>query len=93
MEGVVDEIIVVDSFSTDNTKAICEQYGALVVEKEFLDYSSSKNHGSSLAICRYILSIDADEALSDELKQSISNLKTNNQIIDDFFKIPKEEDL
>lgn len=86
LAGVVDEIVVVDSFSTDETKTICEKHGAVVVEKPFLDYSSSKNYGNSLAKGDYILSIDADEALSDELKQSILDLKTKpvNELVDSY---------
>lgn len=70
--GVADEVIVLDSFSTDNTKHICAQFDFVrFVERPWEGYSQSKNIANSLANYDYIFSIDADEALSDELKKSI----------------------
>lgn len=77
MQGVCDEIIVLDSYSTDNTKAICEGLNVRFIEKEWLGYSASKNYANSLAKHDYILSIDADECLSEELKESIKHQKNN----------------
>lgn len=71
LDGVADEIIVVDSFSTDNTVAIAEQYGAKVYQQKWLGYAKQKNYANSLAQNAYILSLDADEVLSDKLRQSI----------------------
>ena len=76
LAGVTDEIIVVDSYSTDQTENICKRFGVRFVKREFVDYSSSKNYGNSLANFPFILSIDADEVLSDQLKQSILSVKT-----------------
>lgn len=74
--GVVDEIIVLDSFSKDNTKAICESYENLRFEqREWQGYSASKNYANSLATSDYILSLDADEALSEELRTAILEVK------------------
>lgn len=73
--GIVDEIVVIDSLSTDNTKGICEQYGALFFEKEFVNYSDSKNFGNSKASNDIILSLDADEVISETLKASILKTK------------------
>jgi len=75
LQGVVDEIVVIDSFSTDNTKEICEKYNTNFFQQEWLGYAEQKNYANSLAKYDIILSIDADEALSDELRQSIVNLK------------------
>ncbi len=75
--GVADEIIVVDSFSTDQTENICKQYQVKFISQAWLGYSGQKNFGNSLATSDYILSIDADEALSDELKKSLLDLKIN----------------
>lgn len=72
-----DDIIVVDSGSTDNTKDICVNYKTRFIENKFLDYSSQKNFGNSLSRHNYILSIDADESLSDKLKESIKSLHLN----------------
>lgn len=75
LQGIADEIIIVDSFSTDNTEAICLSYGAKFVRQEWLGYGKQKNVASELAQYEYVLSLDADEALSDELRASILSLK------------------
>lgn len=75
LEGVVDEIVVVDSFSTDSTKAICEKYKVKFVAQKFLGYKEQKNFAITQATYDYILSLDGDEALSEELKQSVIELK------------------
>ncbi|MBR6774112.1 MAG: glycosyltransferase family 2 protein [Bacteroidales bacterium] len=78
--GVADEIVVVDSLSTDNTKLICEEYGVKFVEQKWLGYSEQKNLANKIASHDWILSIDADEVLSDELKKSILRIKNEEQI-------------
>lgn len=79
VKGVVDEIIVVDSFSTDNTKGICQQYKVKFVAHEWLGYSATKNLGNKLASHDWILSLDADEALSEKLKKNVLKEKENFQ--------------
>ena len=61
---VADEIVVLDSFSTDHTVEIAESYGAVVYQQKFLGYIAQKNKALSLATNNYVLSLDADEALS-----------------------------
>ena len=75
---VADEIVVLDAFSTDQTKAICEKYPVRFEQKEWMGYSASKNYLNSLAKNEYILSIDADEVLSPELTTELIELKTEN---------------
>lgn len=75
LQGVVDEILAIDSLSTDRTKSICTKLGVRFYEQPWLGYSEQKNQGNALAKFDYVLSIDADEALSDELKKSILELK------------------
>ena len=77
LEGVVDEIIVVDSYSTDDTEKICKEFDIRFVKKEFEDYSNSKNYGNSMAKHPFILSLDADEAISEELKESLALVKSD----------------
>jgi Glycosyltransferases involved in cell wall biogenesis len=72
---VADEIIVVDSFSTDNTVAICREAGARVIQQNWLGYGPQKNTGNNAATHDYILSMDADEALDAELAQAITEEK------------------
>ena len=64
---VADEIIVLDSFSTDSTVAIAAQKGAIVKQQSFSGYIRQKNKAIELALYEYVLLLDADEAVSDEL--------------------------
>ena len=80
VQDVADEIVVVDSGSTDNTEKICTDFGVKFVKQQWLGYSGQKNFANSLASNDWILSIDADEELSDELKHSILKYKTHPQM-------------
>jgi len=66
-----DEIIVVDSYSTDRTVEICREYTERVYQHEWLGYVGQKNLIRSLARCPWILFIDADEEVSEELRDEI----------------------
>ena len=72
---VVDEIVVVDSFSEDATQAICTECHVNFVSHPWEGYVATKNYANSLASNDLILSIDADETLSPELAESILKLK------------------
>ena len=76
---VADEIIVLDAYSTDRTRDICQAAEVTFIQQEWLGYSASKNYANSLATGDFIISIDADEALSPELSQSILDIKANAQ--------------
>ena len=78
VQDVADEIVVVDSGSTDNTENICKNFGVKFVRQDWLGYSEQKNFANSLASNDWILSIDADEEISDELKRSIFKYKNNH---------------
>lgn len=69
--GLTDDVVVVDSGSDDDTVALSQQLGARVFVKDWEGYSQNKNFGISQAKHSWILSLDADEALSPELRQSI----------------------
>lgn len=73
VRDLADEIIVLDAFSTDKTAEICAAHPRKVsfVQREWKGYSASKNYLNSLVKSDYILSLDADEALSPELYQEI----------------------
>ena len=79
LQNIVDEIVVVDSFSTDATKDICEQYHVKFFQKEWLGYAEQKNQANSLSANEIILSIDADEVLSPELQQSLLQFKLTDK--------------
>ncbi len=69
-----DEIIVVDSGSTDSTAALAEKCGAKVLFHEFQDFSTQKQWAIEQASSRWVLSLDADEYLNDELADEISSI-------------------
>ena len=72
---VCDEVIVVDSFSTDNTQLICEKYSVKFIQHPFEGHIQQKNYALQAASNDLILSLDADEELSHELQQSILEIK------------------
>lgn len=75
LKQVADEIIVVDSASTDRTKEICLAHPVIFIEQPFLGYMEQKNLALSKASHPYVLSLDADEAVSEELARSIREEK------------------
>ncbi len=72
---VADEIVVVDSSSTDRTCEIAQQHGARVVTQAFMGYVKQRAFADECATHNHILAIDADEVLSAELQESISEIK------------------
>lgn len=79
VKGIADEVLVVDSFSSDKTKEIAEANGARVVQHKFEGHIEQKNWAAAQAKYPFILSLDADEALSDKLRASIIEVKNNKQ--------------
>lgn len=77
LEGVVDEIIVVDSLSTDKTIEIAKKYTDKIFDQKFLGHIEQKNLAITKANHEWILSLDCDEQLTDELKESILKFKNN----------------
>jgi glycosyltransferase involved in cell wall biosynthesis len=73
--GLADEIVVIDSGSTDGTQAVAESFGARVVHQDWLGYVGQKNFALSAATHPWVLSIDADEELSPELSEAIRRLR------------------
>ena len=75
--GIADDIVVVDSFSTDKTEEICKAKGARFVQHKFDGHIEQKTWAATQAKYPHILSLDADEALSENLKRSILSVKKN----------------
>ena len=72
---VADEIIVLDSLSTDRTEEICKSHNVRFEPRAWEGYAASKNYLNGLAQYDYILSIDADEALDETLQKAILKVK------------------
>ena len=77
LQSVADEIIVVDSLSTDRTKEIAARYTDKIYDQKFLGHVEQKNLAVSKASNDWILSLDCDERLSPELASSILKIKDN----------------
>ena len=77
---VADEIVVVDSFSTDSTPDICKEKGVRFIQQPFEGHVAQKNKALEFASSDYVLSVDADEVLDDKLKKAVLAVKENWQL-------------
>ncbi len=86
-----DEIIVVDSFSTDNTLKICKKWGngIKIFKRKWDGYSKQKNFGIKKTKNQWILSIDSDERITPGLANEIKHLTAGN-MADAGYKIPRK---
>jgi glycosyltransferase involved in cell wall biosynthesis len=87
--GWCDEIIIIDSGSTDKTVEICRQFGCDIYTRSFEGYGEQKNYGISKAKNDWILCIDADEVLSEPLIEEISKELGKSDIEFSGFAIPR----
>lgn len=71
LQKITDDIVVVDSFSTDNTAQICQEKGIRFYQKKWVGYSDQKNFGNEKASNDWIISIDDDEFMSEEMAIAI----------------------
>ncbi|MFH0779199.1 MAG: glycosyltransferase family 2 protein [Candidatus Eisenbacteria bacterium] len=69
--GWADEVLVVDSFSTDSTVSICKSHGARILQHEYVNSAAQKNWALPRAANRWVLIVDADERVSGELKEDV----------------------
>jgi glycosyltransferase involved in cell wall biosynthesis len=84
VKNIADEIVVVDSHSTDKTEAICKAYGVKFILQHFLGYGKQKNFALKQCSNNFVLSLDADEALSPELDIAIRAIKLRKELPDAF---------
>jgi len=75
VKPITDDIVVVDSFSTDATESICRGFNVNFIKRQWEGYAAAKNFGNAQARYDLVLSLDADEALAPELQQSIIEIK------------------
>jgi len=85
VQTIADEIIVLDSFSTDKTEEICSRYSVNFSQHKFDGHIQQKNRAISLASNNYILSLDADEVLDPILLKEIEKLKEKNILTDAYY--------
>src|SRR5438034_2382532 len=71
VRGVADEIVIVDCGSRERTSEIAREYGAKVITNAWTNFAQQKNSAAAAANNDWILSLDADEELSDELRGSL----------------------
>ncbi len=77
VKGIADDIVVVDSFSTDSTERICKEKGVRFVQHAFEGHIEQKNWAVTQAKYPHILSLDADEALDEKLRNVVLEVKKN----------------
>ena len=77
IKAVADEIVVIDSFSSDRTQDIAESFNARFIQNRFEGHIEQKNFAMNAASFDYILSLDADEVLSETLAESILRTKAD----------------
>lgn len=84
-----DEVVIIDSSSTDNTAVICNEYGCKVFTRTFKGFGEQKKYGVSKAKNDWILCIDADEILTDELVEELKKELSQPEIKYTGFAIPR----
>jgi len=82
LKCVADEVLVVDSGSTDGTRDLALREGVAFHYREWTNYAEQKNHAASLARCEWILFLDADEELSSTLQTALLDWKKRAQQFD-----------
>ncbi|MGS0691930.1 glycosyltransferase family 2 protein [Shewanella sp. 30m-9] len=85
---IADEIIVLDSGSTDDTVNICQQYTNNITITDWPGFGKQKQRALDKATCDWVLSIDADEALDDEMKQALIDLLSQDSIEETSYRLP-----
>ncbi len=75
-----DEIIIVDSGSTDNTLEIAKNYTKNIYHQEWMGFAKQKEYARSLCTNEWVLNLDADEELTNELRNEIVNTINENKI-------------
>ena len=85
-----DEIIVVDSHSTDRTAAIAREYTEHVIQRPWPGYVAQKNFALDQARCDWVLLLDADERVSPELAVEIQDILGRQDVIEAGFSVPRK---
>lgn len=86
--NIADEIIVLDSGSTDSTVSICKKYTENVEVTDWPGFGKQKQRALDKATCEWVLSIDADEALDKNMQKALQKLLDKNVISKGAYKLP-----
>lgn len=82
LRGVADEIVLVDSHSTNHTRDIAREHGARVIERDFAGFGPQKQYALEQAAGDWVLNIDADERLTpefaDDIRRALASSPTVN---------------
>jgi glycosyltransferase involved in cell wall biosynthesis len=84
-----DEIVVLDSFSTDSTVEKCREYTSKVHTSEWLGFSEQKNRAVSLTSQPWVLVLDADERVTEDLRNEIISLFRESSLKDGYY-VPRK---
>ena len=85
-----DEIVVVDDFSSDTTPDICKEFGVSFYQHPFSGFREQKSRAMSLAANDWVLELDADERVSDEMRSAIQRLNTEDYERYDCFEFKRK---
>ncbi len=85
-----DEILVVDSFSTDGTLELCREYGARIIQHEYIQSAKQKNWAIPQCAHEWILQIDSDEVLEPGAREEILKRITEAAPDVQAFKLPRK---
>ncbi len=89
VQDVASEIVVIDRHSTDNTLDVAKKFTDRIFSREWTNYADQKNFGNSQANFPWILSLDADERLSPELRDEIFRLRSEEPKVS-AFSMPRQ---
>ena len=84
-----DEILIVDSFSTDRTLEIGREYGARIIQHEYLNSARQKNWAAPQCKHEWVLQIDTDETLEEGSREEIEAALQSSETVD-AFRLPRK---
>lgn len=85
-----DEVLVIDSFSTDRTVELAEAAGARVIQHPFSDFSSQFNYGIDQARCEWLFLVDADELVTPGLRDAVLRVRAEDKPEHDVYDIVRD---
>ena len=89
VKAIADEIVVVDGFSKDKTTEICKSFGCKIITREFKGFSDQKQFAADQATNDWVFSLDADEEVTEALREEISVLFSKESIPDSAYRTPR----